>query len=62
MNNPTQYDIWHSDPKNWKLFGFYYNKLDNRFWLPKRIKWTGWTINWAKIFELWQTQDLNQDQ
>ena len=50
MDKPTQYDIWHNDPKNWKLFGFYYNKLDNRFWLPKRIKWTGWTINWAKIF------------
>jgi uncharacterized membrane protein len=40
-------DEWHSDPNNWKLGVFYYNKLDKRLFPPKRIGWTGWTVNFA---------------
>lgn len=46
----TQYDIWHSNPSNWRFYGIYYNKLDDRWFVPKRIKWMGWTINVAKFF------------
>jgi len=38
---------WHDDPSNWKLGVFYYNKKDRRLFPPKRIKWTGWTVNFA---------------
>ena len=40
-------DCWHKDPPNWKLGIFYYNKEDNRLFLPKRFKATGWNINFA---------------
>ena len=42
-------EIWRKDPLNWKFGFIYYNKMDDRFWVPKRIKWMGWTINFAKI-------------
>src|SRR5277367_5650193 len=38
--------LW-SDPANWHGWGFYYCKEDPRTIVPKRIKWTGWTINFA---------------
>jgi hypothetical protein len=38
--------LW-SDPVNWHGWGFYYCKDDPRTVVPKRIKWTGWTINFA---------------
>jgi hypothetical protein len=38
--------LW-SDPANWHGWGFYYCKDDPRTIVPKRIKWTGWTINFA---------------
>jgi uncharacterized membrane protein len=41
------YDKWHSDPENWKLGVFYFNKKDKRMFPPKRIGWMGWTINFA---------------
>ncbi len=40
-------DAWHADPKNWKLGLFYFNPEDKRILPPKRIKWLGWTINFA---------------
>lgn len=43
----AQYENWEADPANWKWGVFYYNPLDNRLWLPKRIKQFGWTINFA---------------
>lgn len=38
---------WHTDPANWKLGIFYYNKEDRRLLPPKRIGWMGWTVNFA---------------
>ena len=38
---------WHSDPDNWVWGMFYYNKLDKRIFPPKRIKYMGWTVNFA---------------
>jgi uncharacterized membrane protein len=38
---------WHNDPKNWKWGIFYYNKDDKRIFPPKRIKYLGWTMNFA---------------
>jgi uncharacterized membrane protein len=43
-------DAWHDDPKNWKLGVFYYNPLDKRILPPKRIRWTGWTVNFANPY------------
>ena len=38
---------WHQDPNNWFLGFFYFNKEDKRIFLPKRISYLGWTINFA---------------
>ncbi len=48
-NKPSQEtkDKWHSDPNNWKLGVFYYNKEDKRIFPPKRVSGMGWTINHA---------------
>ena len=35
------------DPNNWICGIFYYNKEDKRILPPKRIEWTGWTVNFA---------------
>jgi uncharacterized membrane protein len=40
-------NAWHDNPDNWKWGVFYYNKLDKRIFPPKRISWTGWTVNFA---------------
>jgi uncharacterized membrane protein len=49
MENPPKetLDKWHKDPNNWKFGGIYYNKEDKRILPPKRIKWMGWTVNFA---------------
>jgi uncharacterized membrane protein len=46
---PTQEEIdaWYDDPKNWKLGIFYYNPSDKRIFPPKRMKYFGWTVNFA---------------
>lgn len=48
-NKPSQEtkDKWHSDPNNWKIGVFYFNKEDKRIFPPKRISGMGWTINFA---------------
>ena len=43
----AQYEKWETDPDNWRWGVFYYNPLDERLFLPKRIKQFGWTINFA---------------
>ena len=45
-NNDTL-EKWHKDPNNWKWVIFYFNKEDDRILIPKRIKWMGWTVNYA---------------
>lgn len=48
-DKPTeeQKEKWHADPKNWKLYFFYYNPEDPRLLPPKRFPIMGWTVNWA---------------
>lgn len=33
--------------EHFKLYFFYFNKEDKRFFVPKRIRWLGWTLNFA---------------
>ncbi len=49
MENPTKETLnkWHKDSNNWKFGYIYYNKDDKRIFPPKRIKWMGWTVNFA---------------
>ncbi len=49
MEKPSKETLekWHKDPNNWKLGFLYYNKEDQRLLPPKRIEWTGWTVNFA---------------
>ncbi|MSQ78741.1 MAG: hypothetical protein EXR21_03560 [Flavobacteriaceae bacterium] len=42
-----EYENWHNDPNNWKWKIFYFNKNDKRVFPPKRIKYLGWTVNFA---------------
>ncbi len=38
----------HCDPKNWRLFFFYFCRNDPRLIVPKRIGGMGWTFNFAR--------------
>ena len=38
--------LW-KDKNNWRWGAVYYCKNDPRVVVPKRFKWTGWTINFA---------------
>ncbi|MCH8120216.1 MAG: hypothetical protein IIC00_10875 [Planctomycetes bacterium] len=38
--------LWR-DKDNWLWGAIYYCKKDPRLVVPKRIKWTGWTMNFA---------------
>ena len=38
--------LW-ADKDNWLCGAIYYCKNDPRLVVPKRIKWTGWTVNFA---------------
>ena len=52
---PTQedYDNWHKDPNNWYFFNsIYYNPKDDRLLPPKKIKWMGWTVNFANPYSV----------
>lgn len=40
---------WRLDPKNWVWGMFYFNTEDHRILPPKRIKWMGWTVNFANV-------------
>jgi uncharacterized membrane protein len=51
MKKDLQLKMWHEDAKNWKLGIFYFNSADHRFFLPKRLKKMGWTLNFAR----WQS-------
>ncbi len=39
--------LWKS-PENWKFGSIYYCKADPRVIVPKRVKWMGWTLNFAR--------------
>lgn len=51
---PTQedFDNWHKDPNNWFLGCFYYNHEDKRIFPPKRVKWMGYTVNFANPYSV----------
>jgi uncharacterized membrane protein len=36
------------NPENYKLGLFYFNRSDDRIFVPKMISRTGWTINFAR--------------
>ena len=46
---PSQETIenWQKDPNNWKLGIFYFNREDNRVFVPKPIESLGITLNFA---------------
>ncbi|MEN0111833.1 MAG: hypothetical protein AAF805_14025 [Planctomycetota bacterium] len=35
-----------ADPANWS-WGVYRSDRDTRVWVPKRVRWQGWTPNFA---------------
>jgi hypothetical protein len=39
--------LW-NDRKNWRAYGIYFCKADPRCIVPKRNKWAGWTMNFAR--------------
>ncbi|HEX7411654.1 MAG TPA: DUF5808 domain-containing protein [Bacteroidales bacterium] len=45
-------NAWHDDPSNWKLGIFYYNKMDKRLFPPKRVRYFGWTVNFANPYSV----------
>jgi len=45
--NEKLYEQWNKDPKNWKLWLFYYNPRDKRVFPEARFESLGWTINFA---------------
>ncbi|MCA9406897.1 MAG: hypothetical protein KC684_10185 [Candidatus Omnitrophica bacterium] len=49
MGNPSKNDIqkFYADPESWKYGCIYYCPGDPRIIVPKRLRWTGWTINFA---------------
>ncbi|KVV15901.1 DUF5808 domain-containing protein [Flavobacterium sp. TAB 87] len=44
---PQDYENWTNDPDNWVWGLFYFNPKDDRIFPPKKIKWMGWTTNFA---------------
>ena len=38
------------DPANYKWGLFYFNRLDKRIIVPKRLKMMGWTLNFANFY------------
>ena len=47
MTSQENKDKWHADSSNWKLGVLYFNKEDKRIFVPKRIGFLGWTVNFA---------------
>ena len=39
-------ELW-QNPDNWRLYGFYVCREDPRLIVPKRLRLTGWTLNFA---------------
>jgi uncharacterized membrane protein len=37
-----------TEPNDWKWGVFYFNPNDRRIFVPKRIEWLGWTLNFAQ--------------
>lgn len=41
-----------NDPANWS-WGVYRSERDTRVWVPKPVRWTGWTLNFAHAAAVW---------
>jgi uncharacterized membrane protein len=40
-----------ANPENWggpRWMSVYFSKKDSRTWVPKQLRWMGWTLNLAK--------------
>ena len=47
MKNEQPEEEMYKDPKNWKWTFFYFNRKDERLFLPKKNKSLGSTMNFA---------------
>ena len=47
------YDPMVDNPDNYKLGIFYFNRKDKRAIVPKRKRFFGWTVNFARPFAYW---------
>ena len=48
MNQNEKNEKEWKNSDNWKWYTFYHCEKDSRVWVPKRPKWCGWTLNFAK--------------
>lgn len=46
MANERLQRLW-EDPAHWTTVGLYRCADDPRWWVPKRVRWMGWTVNIA---------------
>jgi uncharacterized membrane protein len=53
LNMNENFDPMADDPANYKLGIFYFNRKDKRTIVPKRYRWLGWTINFARPYVYW---------
>lgn len=44
MNQQDVDEVEWRNPANWSA-GLYFSKRDSRVWVPKQIRWMGWTLN-----------------
>ncbi len=47
------FDLMVDNPKNYRLRIFYFNRKDKRSIVPKRNRFPGWTVNFARPFVYW---------
>ncbi len=47
------FDTMVDNPDNYKLGIFYFNRKDKRAIVPKRKRFLGWTVNFARPFAYW---------
>ena len=48
MFDNERYEQMRRDPENYMWGIFYFNPHDDRVILPKRNRWMGWTVNFAR--------------
>ncbi|MDB5228587.1 MAG: hypothetical protein JWN78_2780 [Bacteroidota bacterium] len=48
--NIFQGNMSEDNDKYYKWYIFYYNPEDPRLFVPKRIAWTGWSLNFANPY------------
>jgi uncharacterized membrane protein len=54
LNIYENFDPMADDPANYKLGIFYFNRKDKRTIVPKRNRFLGWTINFARPYVYWE--------